>query len=97
MVTLHKQPEEQKMSKFEERQYKLHSHYASALIDGDLTAFSDEEEQDFEMLCDWLRDELGGSIHCVDAEDAGFAPYNDYDNLGGDMMIYTFLVYENQG
>lgn len=73
--------------KIETRIYLLPSHWACALINGDYSGMDDEEEKEMEG---WLKEENPG--WCCDCSDESeFRPWNDANNLGGDVSEFTFL------
>lgn len=69
-------------------EYILPAHWASALVNGDKSGFSDEESEALEA---WLNHEGVGS--CVDvSEDAFFSPTHDarFYVLHCDCLKFTF-------
>lgn len=68
----------------------LPSHWASPLINGDLTGLTDEDCESFEEFCD---DKLQG-LHCLDVkDDSDFLKYHDARQyaLAGDCSTFTFM------
>jgi hypothetical protein len=76
-------------------EYKLPVHLACALINGDRSGMSDEEER---QLDEWVSDKVaqhGGLFHCVDvSQNCEFCWLHDYDKLGADCAIFTFYAKE---
>lgn len=74
--------------------YTMPSYLACALINGDQTNLSDDEQ---EYLGDWLAEkteEHGGLFHCVGVEDYGYCHTHDYDNMGANCGVFSFHVNE---
>jgi hypothetical protein len=68
--------------------FTLPAYWASALINGDRSGMSDEDEQEMDA---WLaQSETKGCIGCSDEQ--WFAWRNDANTMGGDVMDYTFAV-----
>jgi len=68
----------------------LPNHWASPLINGDLTGMSDEECDEFTEFCD---NQLQG-LHCLDVdEDKSFMKYHDAQQyaLPCDASTFTFM------
>ena len=71
--------------------YILPAHWASALINGDVTGMTDGEERELEQ---WLDLALPGwCIGC--SEEAFFSHTNDADTLAGDCLEFTFQKVES--
>lgn len=78
----------------------LPDHWASALINGDMTAFDDAEHDEFNK---WLEGHVKeyGSFWCLSKADEseGFLQYHDARSAGVlacDCSIYTFEVPDKQ-
>ena len=69
-------------------EYTLPAYWASALINGDYSGCTDEEEKEINAFLDG-HPELGGALDCSEAE---FSHYNDWDSLGGDVCTFVFPV-----
>lgn len=68
----------------------LPSHWASALINGDRSGMSDEEEAELDRILE-LHPEWALPVDC---KEYGFAWWHDatrYGVLAGDCMIYSYL------
>lgn len=72
-------------------EYRLPIYWASALINGDFSGCSDEEEKEIK---DFINEESKKYklFWCVDVEEVGFCWGNDANSLGGDCGEYTFHV-----
>jgi hypothetical protein len=78
---------------FETATIDLPSFLAVALINGDVSGFTDEEEETLEMVYNMVKDQYGQNASIVDvSEDTFFAKWYDGDGLGHDMATYTILV-----
>jgi hypothetical protein len=70
--------------------YTLPAHWASYLINGDESGYSEKELFEIEGFC---RD-LGP---CIDVgEEDEFSWHNDANNLGGSVAVFTFQVLEDK-
>jgi hypothetical protein len=78
----------------ETAEYTFPSHWASYLINGDASGLEDAEQKEADEAIEQIEAELNASVHCVDAEEQGFARKNDYNNMGGDVSKYTFHVFK---
>lgn len=74
--------------KEEHETYILPAYWASYLINGDDSGYSNLEIADIDLFCE--NNNLGS---CLDAEveDTYFAHSNDANNLGGDVCKFTFF------
>lgn len=73
--------------------YILPAFWAPALINGDLSGLTDHEEQ---CINNWESTIKPGS--CVGCSDESwFANSNDADNIGGDVMEFTFIDHSKEG
>jgi hypothetical protein len=74
-------------------------YWASYLVNGDSSGMNEDELYD----CDTFLTELNESIdadfaECIDIiGDQYFASRNDANNLGGDVCIYLFALYNRAG
>lgn len=68
-----------------EEEFILPSHWASALVDGDFTGVTDEEEEEIREFLD-----ANPMAHWItgDVEELGFRSYNDANRLGGDVSLF---------
>lgn len=65
-------------------EYTLPVYWSSYLVNGDASGLEDEEREEIDAFTEGLG-------HCVDvSEDSWFAPFNDANNLGGEVSTYTF-------
>lgn len=63
-------------------QYRLPTHWAVALVNGDETAFSDGEQMEFDAFCESMAASYG-SYYCVDvSEDEEFSWFHDAEQFG---------------
>lgn len=74
-------------------EYTLPVYYASALVNGDYSGMSDEEETE---LNNFLKEKVEqyGAFYCVqaDVEDVSFRWSNDMNNLGADCCTFHFDI-----
>ena len=81
------EPEENK--DYEEAYFDLPSHWASALINGDYTGYSEEEEEEIK---EFLKNNPMAHWITGEVEDLGFKHKNDANDLGGD--VYRYRAYK---
>lgn len=77
----------------ETAEYVFPSHWASYYINGDASGLEPQDQKDADAAIKNIEQELGASVNCVDAEEIGFKPRNDFNNMGGDVSKYTFHVF----
>lgn len=70
--------------------YILPAHWASYLINGDASGYTDEEAMEIEDFCN----DLGPCIDVTDEEE--FRWVNDANNLGGSVATFHFQVLEDR-
>lgn len=68
-------------------EYELYAHWASALINGDTTGLSDEDEVELDS---WLT--LHPDLYCVDCSEESEFGYPDCGGPRGDIATFTFHV-----
>lgn len=73
--------------KIETVEYELYAHWACALINGDVTGMSDEDEAELDA---WLT--LHPDLYCVDCSEESEFGYPDCGGLPGDIATFTFHV-----
>jgi hypothetical protein len=71
--------------------YRLPAYWACALINGDYTGLSDEEEREIKNFLEQVK---GGPVD-VDWETEGFYRYNDANNIAGDCADFIFHKYND--
>lgn len=72
-------------------EYTLPAFWASALINGDYTGLSDEDEAELEAWLESESDAINGD--CLNVSDEPeFRPYNDAGTLACDCLTYTFIA-----
>jgi hypothetical protein len=73
--------------------YTLPEYWASALINGDYSGMEDSEIGEIE---DFISNKIQPNHYfmCIEADfdTKQFKPYNDANNMGGDVIDYTFDV-----
>ena len=77
-------------------EYDLPAFWESALINGDMSGYSDDEEKQIDAFIDSVLAEYG-SCHCigVDCDSTNFRAYHDAKQFGVlacDVETYTFDV-----
>lgn len=68
--------------------YVVPTHYATALINGDYSGLSDEEEQELNEFTETVIERTGNANFMLGNNDEGeyFSPANDINNLGSSVM-----------
>lgn len=72
------------------RTYRLPSHWASALINGDYSGYSDKEQAEIEKFLSTAE----GSAVDTGGDESFFSWRNDANSLGADCFDYTFLIHK---
>ena len=73
----------------------LYSHYASALINGDLSGLEDSDIVELDHILNLIKSDYG-TADCIDAdtENTDFQyPEYSLENLRGDVCLFTFALY----
>ena len=73
------------MARFEKQ--VLYTHWASALVNDDLTEYEPEELAEIE---EWQAQ--NPDLHCVDVDQDHWFGFPDYGTLRGDVTEFTFQI-----
>ena len=73
---------------FEVYEYTIPTFYLGALINGDISGLSDEEERELNTFLE----SLPGNGHWDYDDEHYFSYYNDINNLGNDVTDCRYLV-----
>lgn len=68
--------------------YKLPTHWASALVNDDYSGLTEEDEKELKTFLDMLPD---GYTATATIEELGFCSSNDAGTLACDCSLYTFI------
>lgn len=83
------------MSKLTPYEFDAPAYWASALINGDCSSFSDEDQADFDAFVRANPDHASEVVSCENESWFGHFHFESHGTLGCDMLTYSALSRED--